>query len=91
MEVGIDPMAVIQMATLQNATAIGMIDELGSIEISKWADLMIIKGNPEEDIRNTRNVHSVIMGGRLHRSEELLKYCVGRLGPQSKRSWLEKN
>ena len=90
-EAGIDAMAVIHMATLQNARAIGMSDKLGSIEISKWADLTVIKGNPEEDIRNTRNVHSVIMGGRLYKSAELLEYCVGRLGPQSKRSWLEKN
>ena len=90
-EAGIEPMSVIQMATLQNAKAIGVSDQLGSIEISKWADLAIVKGNPGKDITNTRNVHAVVMGGRLYQSKELLQYCVGRLGPKSKESWLEED
>jgi imidazolonepropionase-like amidohydrolase len=85
---GIDPLEVIKMATLQNAQAIGMSDKLGSIDVSKWADLAIIKGNPEYDITNTRNVHLVVVAGRVFHSESLLNYCMGKLGPTSAESWL---
>ena len=88
-DTGIDPLEVIKMATLQNAQAIGISDKLGSIEVSKWADLAIIKGNPEQDITNTRNVHTVIVAGRVHHSKPLLDYCIGKLGPINLESWLE--
>ncbi|WP_373399538.1 amidohydrolase family protein [Algoriphagus halophilus] len=63
-EVGIPAADVLYFATQQNAEALGIEDRAGSISPGKWADLMITKGNPIEDIKRTRFVHTVIKGGR---------------------------
>ena len=45
-EAGFNPYEVIQAATLNGAEALGMDDQIGSINIGKLADLVIIKENP---------------------------------------------
>ncbi len=81
-ESGIPNAEVLKIATLNSAKAIKMSDQLGSIEIGKWADLFIIKGNPLKDIRNTRSVHTVIKSGHVYQSSKLLKKAEGQLGPK---------
>lgn len=84
---GIPVAEVLKFATIQNAEAMGLADKLGSIKVSKWADLAIIKGSPLENIRNTRNVHTVIMAGKSYKTDQLLRQCVGKLGPVSDSQW----
>ena len=45
-EAGFHPLEVIQSATLNGAEALGMQDEIGSIDIGKLADLVIVDENP---------------------------------------------
>jgi len=84
---GITNAEVLKMVTLQNAQAMGLGDQLGSIEVGKLADMIVIKGNPLSDIRNTRSVHTVIKGGVVFDSGSLLQRAVGKLGPVSEESW----
>ena len=63
---------------------------LGSIDVGKLADFMIIRGNPLEDIYSTRSVHTVIKNGKIYDSQSLLKNCEGKLGPESEEKWFEK-
>ena len=63
---GFTPMEAIQAATLVPARAMGMEKEVGTIEAGKRADLIIVDGNPLEDIRNTRKVESVITNGVMY-------------------------
>lgn len=86
-EAGIPNADVIRIATINSARAIGVSDRLGTIEIGKWGDLMIIKGNPITSIKNTRTVHTVIKGGFAHSTAELLNQAKGRLGPTSEDDW----
>lgn len=88
-EIGIPNHEVIKIASLNSAQAMGISDKHGSIEKGKFGDLMIIKGNPLNDIYNTRNVHTVIKHGKVYDTEELLKSCEGKLGPVSEASWFE--
>jgi len=44
------------------------------------ADLVIVTGNPLNDIRNTWNVHSVIKAGEVFESRELMDSVRGKLG-----------
>ena len=78
---GIPPAAAIKMATINPARALRMSDTLGSIEAGKLADLAIIRGNPLEDIRRTRDVRLVVVRGELHEAQKLLESAKGRLGP----------
>ncbi len=52
--------------TIDGARYIGMDRDIGSIEIGKLADLMVIDGNPLEDIRASENVVQTVINGRLY-------------------------
>jgi imidazolonepropionase-like amidohydrolase len=78
---GIPEAAALRIATINGARAIGMGDILGTIEPGKLADLFVVRGNPLEEITNTRNVQHVIRGGELHDPSGLLQRARGRIGP----------
>ena len=50
-EAGFNPIEVIMAATLNGAEALGMDDQIGSIEIGKKADLLIVEENPLENLK----------------------------------------
>jgi imidazolonepropionase-like amidohydrolase len=62
---GFTPMEAIQAATVVPARAMGLDKDSGSVEVGKRADLIVIDGDPLEDIRNTRDVTAVITNGKL--------------------------
>jgi imidazolonepropionase-like amidohydrolase len=63
---GFTPMEAIQAATIVSARAMGMDKEVGTIQTGKRGDLIILNGNPLEDIRNTRKVESVLTNGVIY-------------------------
>ena len=79
---GIPIVTVLKAATINGANALGVADKLGSIEPGKLADLFVIKGNPFEDIKVTRNIELVIKGGVVYKPEILFKSAEGLIGPQ---------
>ena len=79
---GLPNITVLKAATINGANALGVADKLGSIEPGKLADLLVIKGNPFEDIKATRNIELVIKGGVIYYPEILLKSAEGMIGPQ---------
>jgi imidazolonepropionase-like amidohydrolase len=78
---GIPPAAVLKMATINGARAMGLGNQLGSIEAGKLADLFIVRGNPVQDITTTRNVRLVMARGVLHDAAELIASAKGKMGP----------
>lgn len=72
-ESGLTPFEVLQTATLRAAEALGEGANLGSIEAGKLADLVIVGGDPLADVRNARNVRTVIKNGEVHTLDSLLK------------------
>ncbi|KAA3607890.1 MAG: amidohydrolase [Planctomycetota bacterium] len=50
-EAGFHPLEVIRSATLHGAEALGMEPEIGSVEVGKLADLLIVEGNPLQDFK----------------------------------------
>ncbi|MDP8980035.1 MAG: amidohydrolase family protein [Acidobacteriota bacterium] len=61
---GLTPAQALRAATLAPAKYFDADEELGHVKAGKRADLVVLEGNPLEDIRNTRKVHAVILGGR---------------------------
>jgi imidazolonepropionase-like amidohydrolase len=60
-ESGMSNSAVIHAATMVNARFFRIEKELGSIEKGKLADLILVRGNPLEDIRVMRNIEKVMI------------------------------
>lgn len=60
---GLTPMQAIVSATRTPAELLHVSDQLGTIEKGKAADLLVLNANPLDDIRNTRKIDSVWIGG----------------------------
>src|SRR5439155_5590222 len=78
---GIPPAAALRIATINGARALGVGDRLGTIETGKWADLVIVRGNPLDDIRHVRDARLVVKAGRVYDPKSLTKSVEGKLGP----------
>jgi imidazolonepropionase-like amidohydrolase len=63
-ELGMSPMEAIVSCTRSAATALGLQDELGTLEAGKLADLVVLGGNPLEDIKAMRSVRRVMRSGK---------------------------
>jgi len=61
---GFTPMEALQVATRNPAEFFGTLDQLGTIETGKLADLVLLDANPLENIANTRQINAVVMNGR---------------------------
>jgi imidazolonepropionase-like amidohydrolase len=72
-QAGFTPMEAIQAATIVPARVMGLDKELGTVEVGKRADVIILGGNPLEDIHNTRKVEYVITNGTMYDCAELWK------------------
>jgi imidazolonepropionase-like amidohydrolase len=71
-EAGIPAPEVLRIATRNGAEALGLLDELGTVEVGKRADLLVLSADPTADIRQTRSIEAVIQGGQVMRPAELL-------------------
>ncbi|MFQ5790704.1 MAG: amidohydrolase family protein [Acidobacteriota bacterium] len=71
-EAGLGPLEAIRSATQVAAQALGAGKELGTIEVGKLADMVILGADPLEDIRNLRRAEQIILNGRLASVEQLL-------------------
>jgi imidazolonepropionase-like amidohydrolase len=80
---GIPPADALRMATINGARALNLGDRFGTVETGKWADLIVVPGNPLKDITVTRGVHTVIKGGVVYRTDELLASVEDALGPRN--------
>jgi imidazolonepropionase-like amidohydrolase len=75
---GLTPLDAIRSATSVAAEMLGRSD-LGAVEVGRLADLLVVAGNPLEDIQSTRNVRMVVKGGRVVHEQEAAAVDRGAL------------
>ena len=64
-EAGLSNMDVLRSATITPAEFFGMENQMGTIEVGKLADLVILDKNPLMSISNTQSIHRVIVKGQI--------------------------
>jgi imidazolonepropionase-like amidohydrolase len=70
---GLTPMEAIQAATRGAADYLGILDSSGTVQKGKTADLVVLDANPLDDIRDTRKIAGVMLGGRYFPRSSLEK------------------
>ncbi|MEN2787884.1 amidohydrolase family protein [Sphingomonas qilianensis] len=63
---GYSPIEALRAATIVPATSLGYAADLGSLQVGKLADLVVLDADPTADIRNSDKIHRVMLGGRLY-------------------------
>ena len=79
-QAGLTPMEVLKVATFDNARVMAREKDLGTVEPGKYADLIILDGNPLEEISNTRKIHRVIKDGLILEPDVLLAEHIRHFG-----------
>ena len=62
---GVSPLQLFTAATVSNAKFFGIDNEIGTIEVGKRADLLLLRRNPLEDISAYDTIEYVILGGTI--------------------------
>jgi hypothetical protein len=68
---GIEPAEVLRMATIGAAEHLGQEADLGTVEVGKFADLVLIEGDPTADIKKIRRPKLVMKGGDIFLPSEI--------------------
>jgi hypothetical protein len=70
---GISPYDALRTSTYNPAKYLNGLDEFGTIEVGKRADLVLLEANPMEDISNIRRIDGVMVRGRWYSGADLDK------------------
>jgi imidazolonepropionase-like amidohydrolase len=79
-EAGFTPVQAIRIATLNGAIFEGKQGTIGSVEVGKNADLVVVKGDPSQRIADIENSEIVFKDGIGYDSQKLLRSVAGRYG-----------
>jgi hypothetical protein len=79
-EAGFTPVEAIRIATLNGALYLNRADKVGTLEPGKAADLVLIKGNPAQNIADIGKVETVFKDGLGYDSAKLIESIRGTVG-----------
>ena len=73
-QAGLSPLQILQDTTVNAAKTFGgeIGARIGSLKTGNYADLVILKSNPLDDIKNASDIDTVIKGGVVYRSDSIL-------------------
>jgi imidazolonepropionase-like amidohydrolase len=69
-EAGMTPLRALRAATIEPAKMLGADNEIGSLEVGKYADILAISADPVADIGALRTISVVMKGGTIYRNDK---------------------
>lgn len=87
-EAGLSPEKIIQIATKNSADSLGLLDQIGTVEAGKVADLILVDGDPLHDITTMQNIQIVIKSGKVVYDQEMAEESTQSVQPNPV-SWFE--
>jgi hypothetical protein len=79
-EAGFSPLEAIHIATENGAVYLDRDDRTGTLAAGKQADLVLVKGNPSQQIEDVENVETVFKAGIGYDSKQLIDSVRGQVG-----------
>ncbi|QYJ07855.1 amidohydrolase family protein [Qipengyuania flava] len=74
---GMSAVEALRAGTIEPARSLGMDRDIGSLEVGKLADLVVLNEDPSENIRNSDKIDSVMLGGRLYDARTMNEVTTG--------------
>ncbi|MFK4003072.1 amidohydrolase family protein [Qipengyuania sp. NPDC077563] len=74
---GMTAVEALRAGTIEPAKSLGMDRDVGSLEVGKLADLVILTADPAENIRNSDDIAQVMLGGRLYDARTMNETVTG--------------
>ena len=74
---GMTAVEALRAGTIEPAKSLGMDRDVGSLEVGKLADLVILTADPAENIRNSDDIAQVMLGGRLYDAKTMNETVTG--------------
>ncbi len=84
---GMSPLEAIRAGTRHPAESLGLAGDLGSLEVGKLADMVVLASNPLEDLRNSADIDLTVLGGRVWNARTMQP--VQPEGPARPPLWFE--
>ncbi len=84
---GMSATQALRSGTISSAESLGMAADIGSIEVGKLADLVVLNADPSENIRNSDKIDSVMLGGRLYEAATMNEVETGN--SERRKYWWE--
>ena len=72
-DAGLSPLEALHSATIRPAEFFSLLDSMGTIEVGKVADLVLLDADPMQDISNTRKISAVVSKGIIYNPNDLFK------------------
>lgn len=85
---GMTATEALRAGTIAPARSLGMAADIGSLEVGKLADLVILSADPSEDISNSDDIERVMLGGRLYDARTMNEVETGN--SQRRAYWWER-
>ena len=79
-EAGFKPLEVIRIATSEGARFLGIADRVGTVAVGKQADLILVNGKPDTDLKELRAIDLVFRDGIAYDPKKLVESVRGKIG-----------
>jgi len=74
---GFSPVEALKTATIYPAQSLGMQKDVGSLEVGKLADLLVLTADPTVNVRNSDKIENIMIGGKMYDAKTMQEVATG--------------